>query len=233
MLELGHAPHPVSCTKLSDPGTCPTAPEGERSGDLAQHLSSLLYLEMEIYDSLWKNQRFKQICHGLQCPPWGCLWFLTHSWLLVSKTEYWKHFHWLIDWLIDCSLKVFRLEGLLTGLPNAEYYEKIYPYKDSVCPSYIPQFWPTQTIGMFAPFFQHGPQHTSWNYLVISIVPCHCKSLRCCLHVKLFYFLRITNDCSTSLEVGFACFYWLIKCARPWNCLVKLFLHLEDDALPF
>lgn len=32
VLELGHAPCPASSTKLSDPGTYPSAPEGERSG---------------------------------------------------------------------------------------------------------------------------------------------------------------------------------------------------------
>lgn len=28
VLELGHAPRPVSSTELSDAGTCPSAPEG-------------------------------------------------------------------------------------------------------------------------------------------------------------------------------------------------------------
>lgn len=123
--------------------TLALAPVHLRESDLAQHLSSVLYLEMEIYDSLWKNQCFKQICHGLQYSPLGRLWFLTHSWLLLSKTGKWK-----------CLVffKGKKTTTVLTGLPKTEYYEKIYLYKNSVGPSYIPQLWLTETLGMFAPF---------------------------------------------------------------------------------
>lgn len=49
--------------------TLALAPVHLRESDLAQHLSSVLNLKMEIYSSLWKNQRFEQICHGLHYLP--------------------------------------------------------------------------------------------------------------------------------------------------------------------
>lgn len=61
MLELGHAPRPVSSIELSDPGTCPSAPEGERSG-----LASVISFKSE-NGSLWKKS-------GLQADlPWSAL----------------------------------------------------------------------------------------------------------------------------------------------------------------
>lgn len=49
--------------------TLALAPVHLRESYLAQHLSSVLNLKMEIYGSLWKNHCFKQICHVLLYPP--------------------------------------------------------------------------------------------------------------------------------------------------------------------
>lgn len=65
-----------------------------RESDLAWHLSSVLNLKMEIYDRLWKKHCLEQICCGLHYLSWGCLWFLTESWLLVRKRRNRRGFIW-------------------------------------------------------------------------------------------------------------------------------------------
>lgn len=169
--------------------TLALAPVHLRESDLARHLSSVLNLKTEIYGSLWKNQCFKQICHGLHYLPWGCLWFLTDSWLFVRKTGNWKGFVWR------------KKNIFLQGHPKQNIVRRCIPIKTQGAQAMYPSSVRHSPWGFFHFFLQHGPQITSYNHLGISSwwASCRCKSLRHCLRFKLSCSLHVTSDCSVPL----------------------------------
>lgn len=76
VLELGHAPHPISSKQLSDRGTYTSAPKGRRSGKAS---AAAFQAENEGIRSLRRGRlRLLAASQDLHCLSEGNLQFLLH-----------------------------------------------------------------------------------------------------------------------------------------------------------